>query len=279
MKWVTREKARVDRIACPWLIARFIDAEPVFRFVPADRVAATAAAEGAIPFDVPGVELGHHADRCSFDAFVERYDLDAPALERLAPIVRGADTDQRTLTAESAGLHAAASGFRLIARDDHHNIALQFPLYDALYAHCRDELGPVKPRGVRLAFVCLHGAAKSVLAAALARRHGAARGMEVRAIAAGIEPDAEVSPGTARGLRADGLEVPAGRPRPATLHDVRSADRVVTFGCDLGALAREATRVEDWADVPAVSEGYEHARRVIQERVERLLSGLSPGGR
>ncbi|MBI2216007.1 MAG: chromate resistance protein [Candidatus Rokubacteria bacterium] len=272
MKWVTRERARVDRIACPWLITRFIDPEPVFRFVPAERVAATAEAEGAIPFDVPGVELGHHGDRCSFDAFVERHELDDPALERLGAIVRGADTDRRTLAAESAGLHAAASGFRLIARDDHDNIALQFPLYDALYAHCRDELGPVKPRGVRLAFVCLHGAAKSVLAAALARRLGAERGIDVRAIAAGIEPDAEVSPAAVRGLTADGLDAPAGRPRRATLYDVRSASRVVTFGCDLGRLAPEAAHVDDWPDVPAVSDGYETARDAIRERVDRLIA-------
>jgi hypothetical protein len=137
MKWVTRERARVDRIACPWLIARFIDKEPTFLFVPAGQVAAVAEQEGAIPYDVPGVRLGHHGDRCSFDAFLDEYKLDDPALEALALIVRGADTDARALTPESSGLYAAASGFQAIARDDFDNMAKQFPMYDALYAYCR----------------------------------------------------------------------------------------------------------------------------------------------
>jgi hypothetical protein len=137
VKWVTREKARVDRIACPWLIARFIDPDPVFLFVPAEQVLEVARREGATPFDVPGVRLGHHGDRCSFDAFLEEFRLEDPALRALARIVRGADTDARTLTPESAGLFAAASGFREIARDDFDNMARQFPLYDALYAYCR----------------------------------------------------------------------------------------------------------------------------------------------
>jgi hypothetical protein len=143
MKWVTREKARVDRIACPWLITRFIDKTPTFLFVPADQVMAVAEREGATPYDVPGVELGHHGERCSFDAFLEKYELDDPALRALAPIVRGADTDQRTLTAESPGLYALASGFREITTDDHDNMARQFPAYDALYAYCRASItGP-----------------------------------------------------------------------------------------------------------------------------------------
>lgn len=137
MKWVTREKARVDRIACPWLISRFIDREPVFLFVPPAEVMSTADREGAIPFDVPKVDLGHHGEQCSFDAFVARYGLTQPGLRALALIVRGADTDARTLTPESAGLYALASGFRAIARDDHDNMRLQFPAYDALYAYCQ----------------------------------------------------------------------------------------------------------------------------------------------
>jgi len=140
MKWVTREKARVDRIACPWLISRFIDREPTFLFVPAGEVMAVAAREGATPFDVPDVALGHHGDRCSFDAFLDAYGLTDPALAALAEIVRGADTDARQLTPESSGLHALASGFREIARDDHDNMAKQFPAYDALYAYCRSRV-------------------------------------------------------------------------------------------------------------------------------------------
>ena len=141
MKWVTRERARVDRIACPWLISRFVDRDAVFLFVPGDQVMAVAKREGAIPYDVPGVELGHHGDRCSFDAFLDKYKLDEPALQALALIVRGADTAARQLTPESAGLYALATGFQAIARDDHDNIARQFPAYDALYAYCRAKVG------------------------------------------------------------------------------------------------------------------------------------------
>ena len=139
MKWVTREKARVDRIACPWLISRFIDREPTFLFVPANQVMAVAEREGATPYDVPGVELGHHGERCSFDAFLEKYKLEDPPLRALALIVRGADTDARQLTPESAGLYALATGFQANAKDDHDNMAKQFPAYDALYAYCRSK--------------------------------------------------------------------------------------------------------------------------------------------
>ena len=141
MKWVTRERARVDRIACPWLISRFVDRDAVFLFVPSEQVMAVAKREGAIPYDVPGVELGHHGDRCSFDAFLDKYKLDDPALQALALIVRGADTAARQLTPESAGLYALATGFQAIARDDHDNMARQFPAYDALYAYCRTKVG------------------------------------------------------------------------------------------------------------------------------------------
>ena len=144
MKWVTREKARVDRIACPWLITRFIDKEPTFLFVPARDVLAVAKQEEAIPYDVPGVELGHHGDDCSFDAFLDKYKLTDPALLELAPIVRGADTEARGLTPESAGLYAVATGFQAVARDDFDNMKLQFPVYDALYDYCRARLTAAK---------------------------------------------------------------------------------------------------------------------------------------
>ena len=137
MKWVTREKARVDRIACPWLITRFIDKEPTFLFVPARDVLAVAKKEEAIPYDVPDVELGHRGDQCSFDAFVDKYKLTDPALRELALIVRGADTEARALTPESAGLYAVATGFQAMARDDFDNMKKQFPVYDALYDYCR----------------------------------------------------------------------------------------------------------------------------------------------
>ena len=137
MKWVTREKARVDRIACPWLISRFIDKNSTFLFVPADKVLEVAQREGATPYDIPNVELGHHGERCSFDAFLEKYKLTDPALQTLALIVRGADTSARRLTPESAGLYALATGFQAMSKDDHDNMAKQFPAYDALYAFCQ----------------------------------------------------------------------------------------------------------------------------------------------
>jgi hypothetical protein len=140
MKWITRAKARVDRIACPWLIRRFIDKQAEFLFVPDAEVMATAAREGATPYDVPGVELGHHGERCSFDAFLDKYRLTDPALQALALIVRGADTDARGIAKEAWGLYAVASGFREISRDDFENMERQFPVYDALYAYCRSGL-------------------------------------------------------------------------------------------------------------------------------------------
>ena len=140
MKWVTRERARVDRIACPWLITRFIDKNPTFLFVPTEKVIEVAQREGATPYDVPGVELGHHGAECSFDAFIRKYKLTDPALQALALIVRGADTDARQLTPESTGLYAYATGFQALAKDDHDNMAKQFPAYDALYAYCQARL-------------------------------------------------------------------------------------------------------------------------------------------
>ena len=144
MKWVTRERARVDRIACPWLITRFIDPKPEFLFVPAKDVLAVAKREQAIPYDIPDVELGHRGPLCSFDAFIDRYELADPALATLAAIVRGADTDDRALTPESAGLYAAATGFQAISRDDFDNMKQQFPVYDALYEYCRARVTAAK---------------------------------------------------------------------------------------------------------------------------------------
>jgi hypothetical protein len=143
MKYVTRAHAKVDRIACPWLIKRFIDADAEFLFVQADQVMETAERESAVPFDVPNVELGHHGERCSFDAIVEKHGLTDPALLRLAEIIRGADTSNREITAESAGLYAIASGFHALSpsryKDDHALLNVEFPLYDALYEFCRIE--------------------------------------------------------------------------------------------------------------------------------------------
>ena len=135
MKWITRERPVIDRIACPWLVARFIDKEPEFLFVPPDRVVAAAEETGAIPYDVPGVELTHVGDGCSFDAFVAKYDLDRdPAIKTIAAIVRGADTDRHDLTPQSAGLLAISMGLRDLTPDDQEVLKHGFVIYDALYA-------------------------------------------------------------------------------------------------------------------------------------------------
>lgn len=142
-KWVTRERPKVDRIACPWLIRRFIDPEAEILYARPDRVRDTAAESGAIPFDVPNVEFGHHGERCSFDAFMERFGLEGsdPALDRLALIVRGADTGRLDLTPQSAGLLALARGLSVTHPDDHAMLASGMILYDALYAWCRSQSG------------------------------------------------------------------------------------------------------------------------------------------
>jgi hypothetical protein len=155
MKWVTREKAKVDRIACPWLIRLFVDHEADFLFVPAKQVQETASRENAIPFDAPGVELGHYKvdgeERVSFDAIIRKYKLDDPALLNLAEIVRAADAKHvANPRPESVGLKAAATGFQMIAKDDHENMRIQFPLYDALYVYCmsRVKQGKIAPAQV-----------------------------------------------------------------------------------------------------------------------------------
>jgi hypothetical protein len=138
MKWITRERAKVDRIACPWLISRFIDPNPEFLYVPSDRVRAEAEKYEANPYDIPDVELGHQGPLCSFDAFMRKYGLHGkdPALDRLALIVRGADTSHKDLTPESRGLDAIAGGFQQMGISDHEKLEREFPLYDALYVYC-----------------------------------------------------------------------------------------------------------------------------------------------
>jgi len=137
MKWVTRERPKIDRIACPWLIARFIDREPEFLYVPANQVLATAEATGAVPYDIPGVEMSHVGEQCSFDAFLSKYRLDDPALLQLAGIVRGADTSRLDLTPQSAGLYALSLGLSHNFPDDHEMLRHGLVMYDALYAWCQ----------------------------------------------------------------------------------------------------------------------------------------------
>jgi hypothetical protein len=155
MKWITRERPKIDRVACPWLIARFIDQQPVFLFVPPEQVVPQSVATGAIPYDVPGVELTHDGPLCSFDAFLRKYELSDPSLHEVAIIVRGADTARLDLAPQCAGLLAISLGLSHNFRDDQEMLAHGFMTYDALYAwikHVREEKHdwnpqrtPVKP--------------------------------------------------------------------------------------------------------------------------------------
>jgi len=137
MKWVTRERPKIDRIACPWLIARFIDREPEFLYVPTNQVLKVAAETGAVPYDIPGVEMSHDGELCSFDAFLRKYALEDAALQQLATIVRGADTSRLDLTPQSAGLYAISLGLSHRYTDDHEMLKHGLVMYDALYAWCQ----------------------------------------------------------------------------------------------------------------------------------------------
>jgi len=150
MKWITRERVNVDRVACPWLIKKFVDSEAVFFFVPAEEVSSEAERMGAIPFDVKGAELGHQGKRCSFEAILKKYRLENnSALALLAKIVNGADTDNTLYgQPESPGLKAIADGFRRLGlRDDHEINAAEWIVYDALYAHCQEMVRQGKLNG------------------------------------------------------------------------------------------------------------------------------------
>jgi rhodanese-related sulfurtransferase len=138
-RWVTRERPKIDRIACPWLIARFVDPEAEFLYVPSKDVLRAAKQRGAIPYDIPDVQFSHDGERCSFDAFLKTYRLqDDPALARLAEIVRGADTARLDLVPQAAGLLAASLGLSRNFQDDHEMLKHGMVLYDAFYAWCRD---------------------------------------------------------------------------------------------------------------------------------------------
>ena len=139
MKWITRERVKVDRVACPWLIKKCIDKDAEFLFVPADKVLEIAEREGATPFDIPGAELGHHNGKCSFEAILEKYRIKEPAMDLLAEIVHGADVELDLYgMPEAPGLKAVAEGFRYLdLKDDHEILSLELIVYDALYAYCR----------------------------------------------------------------------------------------------------------------------------------------------
>ncbi len=138
MKWITRERPKIDRIACPWLIERFIDNDAEFLYVPTDDVLRVAAQTGAVPYDIPGVEMTHVGELCSFDAFLKKYVLTDPALLQLATIVRGADTSRLDLSPQSAGLYALSLGLSHSFKDDHEMLKHGMVMYDALYAWCKN---------------------------------------------------------------------------------------------------------------------------------------------
>ena len=138
MKWVIRERPKIDRLACPWLVRRFIDPEAEFLYVPANEVTSTARTSGAVPFDVPNVELTHDGPRCSFDAFIRKYELRDSALDELALIVRAADTDTLETSLQAPGLLAIMLGLGANIPDDHELLEAAMPVYDALYTWCRD---------------------------------------------------------------------------------------------------------------------------------------------
>lgn len=151
MKWITREHVKVDRVACPWLIRKFVDPHAEFLFVPTDQVMEIAEREGATPYDVKGVQLGHHGQECSFEAILQHYDLTGDAaLVLLGKIVNGADTDNTLWhQPEGPGLNAMAEGFRQLGfRDDPEILAHEFIVYDAFYAYCQAMVAQGKPNGV-----------------------------------------------------------------------------------------------------------------------------------
>ena len=151
MKWITREKVKVDRVACPWLIKKFVDPQAEFLFVPADQVMEEAERLGAIPYDVRGVEFGHHGQECSFEAILKKYNVtNAPALVLLGKIVNGADTDNSLWNQpEGPGLEAIAEGFRHLGfKDDHEVNAAEWIVYDALYAYCQESVRQSKLDGM-----------------------------------------------------------------------------------------------------------------------------------
>ncbi|MCJ7424678.1 chromate resistance protein [Candidatus Bathyarchaeota archaeon] len=137
MKWVTRLYVHVDRTACPWLIKRFVDPKAEFLFVPVEKIEETVKKEKAIPYDAPGVELGHHDGKCSFDAIVEKYKIKDPAVLELAKIVRAADTDTVEAAPEAAGLEAVMTGLGIVSKDDYETIAKASLVYDAFYTNCK----------------------------------------------------------------------------------------------------------------------------------------------
>lgn len=266
MKFVTRENPKVDRVACPWLIRKFIDPDAELLFVPADQVLTTAERTGALPYDIPGVELGHHGGS-SFDSFIRKFSLTDPVLLELAAIVRAADTDDFTAASEGAGLRQIANGWHLLDWPLARRLEVGFAVYDCLYAVCQQRV-----LAQTVLFLCPHNAAKSVFAVAYFNQ--LAQGLPFRADSAGTEPDAHVAPLVATMLQAEGIDVSAHQPRTVTAAELHGAGRVISIGCTPAELGTAAERVEYWDDVPMVSQQPEAARDAIRRHVEQLVADL-----
>lgn len=269
MKFVTREKPKVDRVACPWLIRKFVDPDAGLLFVAADQVLETAERESALPYDVPGVALGHHDGGSSFDSFIREYGLTDPALLALADIVRAADTQNVDAAPEGEGLRQIANGWHLLDWPLEKRLEIGFAVYDCLYAACQQRAS----RSTVL-FLCPHNAAKSVIAAAFFNRQAEAAGLAWRADSAGTEPSEAVSPAVVAMLRDEGLDVSQFKPRHVTPIELQSTARMISIGCTPQELGEVSVQVEYWDDVPMVSENPEGSRDAIRRHVEDLIREL-----
>jgi protein-tyrosine-phosphatase len=269
MKFVTREKPKVDRIACPWLIKRFLDPNAELLFVPADQIMRVAEAEGALPYDVSGVELGHHNGGSSFEAFIAKYKLTDPALLELAKIVHSADTQDGEAAPEGEGLRQIANGWHLLDWPLEKRLEVGFGVYDCLYAVCQQR---VSHRTVL--FLCPHNAAKSVIAAAYFNKRALAEGLAWRADSAGTEPSETVSPVVVAMLSRDDLDVSHFKPRTVTPAELRDSGLVVSIGCTPQELSGVTREIEYWDDVPPVSQTPEGSREAIYQHVNEIIHSL-----
>lgn len=269
MKFVTREHPKVDRIACPWLIKKFIDSEAELLFVAADQVMETASREEALPYDVPDVELGHHNGSSSFESFIRLYNLTDPALLELAKIVRAADTKDTQAAPEGEGLRQIANGWHLLNWPLEQRLEVGFAIYDCLYAVCQKRV-----RTKTVLFLCPHNAAKSLIAAEYFNLSASAAGLAWRADSAGTEPSEKVGAIVVKMLAEDGLDVSDYQPRLVTSSELRSVDRVISIGCTPDELHQATMPVEYWDDVPLVSQDPQASREAIRRHISILIQAL-----
>jgi hypothetical protein len=274
MKFVTREQPKVDRVACPWLIKKFIDSNAELLFVPARDVITVAEREGALPYDVPNVELGHQNGGSSFESFIQKYNLTDAALLELAKIVRAADTEDRQVAPEGEGLRQIANGWHLLGWSLEKRLEVGFGVYDCLYAVCQERVRQrEKTLSQTILFLCPHNAAKSVIAAAYFNQQAQANGINFIGDSAGTEPSESVAPVVAAMLSSEGLDVSGYQPRSVTTAELQRVARTVSIGCTPDELSA-AKDVEYWDDVPLVSQNPEGARDAIRNHVNQLIAEL-----